>query len=178
MKVILYMAISANGYITTTDNKTPWSTQEWHSFSKHVKKHKNLIIGRKTYEIMKQHNEFKKIGNPFIVVITSTPLTSSTDSQSKIHPASSPLKGLQLLQKYGFTSALVGGGATLNTSFLNDNLIDELYLDIEPVLFGQGILLFSPTNIEKKLQLLNTTKLSKNTIQLHYQIKKYCVGQK
>ena len=169
MNVILYMAMSVNGYIATPDHKTPWSKEEWHSFSQTVKKTKNIIIGRKTYELMTKQNEFKKIGNPFTIVVTSHHFSSPF---SHVHAVSSPLAGLQLLHQHGFKHALVAGGSALNTSFLNENLIDEIYLDIEPVLFGQGIPLFTPAAIEQKLKLQKIKKLSKNTIQLQYKIKK------
>ena len=48
MKVILYMAISANGYIAKLNHDTPWSDEELQSYSEKVKEAGNLIIGRTT----------------------------------------------------------------------------------------------------------------------------------
>ena len=166
MKVVLYMAMSVNGYIAKSDNQTPWSTEEWHSFSAFVKEAGNIIVGRKTYEIMKASDELPRLGNPFVVVISKDSFVHN-DSVTLTH---SPQSALQIIKNKKCTTALVAGGSTLNSSFLKDNLIDELILDLEPVLFGRGIPLFSYVHFTKKLELINTKKISDHTIQLHYKI--------
>ena len=72
----------------------------------------------------------------------------------------------------GFTSALVGGGGKLNASFMKENLVDEIYLDVEPVVLGKGVKLFDDGEFEKSLELLVIKKISKDEIQLHYKVKK------
>ena len=165
MKVVLYMAITANGYIAKENNETPWSNEEWESFSEKVKEIKNLVIGRKTFEIMKQGNEFQKIDNPFTVIV-------SNQKENNSNFVDSPEQAIKLLEKKGFSKILVAGGGTLNSSFMQKGLVDEIYLDVEPFLFGKGIKLFADNDFETKLELLETKQLSKNTIQLHYRILK------
>lgn len=46
MKVVLYMATSINGYIATTNHETPWSDQEFESYSNKVKEVGNLVLGK------------------------------------------------------------------------------------------------------------------------------------
>ena len=53
MKVVLYMAMSVNGCIAKENNETPWSDAVWESYYKIAKQFKAIILGRKTYEIMK-----------------------------------------------------------------------------------------------------------------------------
>ena len=165
MKVVLYMAITANGYIAKENNETPWSDEEWESFSEKVKKIKNLVVGRKTFEIMEQGEEFQKIGNPFTVIV-------SNQKENNSNFVNSPEQAIKLLKERGFFEILVAGGSTLNSSFLQKTLVDEIYLDIEPFLFGKGIKLFTENDFETKLELLKTKQLSKNVIQLHYKILK------
>lgn len=165
MKVILYMAITANGFIAKQNGDTPWSNEEWASFSEKVGKIKNLIIGKKTFEIMAAENEFQKIGNPFAVIVSN-----EKDNNSNFAFADSPEQALVLLKEKGFKQALVAGGGLLNSSFLQKGLIDEIYLDVEPFIFGSGIKLFAENDYEAKLELLSTKQLSKNTIQLHYKV--------
>ncbi len=167
MKVVLYMAITANGYIAKENNETSWSDEEWKSFSEKVKEIKNLIIGRKTFEIMEQEKEFKKIDNPFTVVVSD-----KKENNSNFEFVSSPEQALNLLKEKGFSEVLVAGGGMLNSSFLQKGLVDEIYLDVEPFLFGKGIKLFAENDFETNLELLETKQLSKNTIQLHYRILK------
>ncbi len=53
---------------------------------------------------------------------------------------------------------------------MEKGLVDEIYLDIEPFVFGSGIKLFADGEWENKLKLLGTKLLSRNTIQLHYKV--------
>ncbi len=162
MKVILYMAMSVNGYIAKRNDETPWSKEEWKSFSSFVKKTGNLVIGRRTYELMKEDG-FKNFGNPLVIVVTHRKIRD-------VLAAKSPKDAITILKRKGFKTVLVAGGSRLNSSFIKPELIDELYIDVEPLILGKGIPFFQGENFEKKLNLIDISKLSKNTIQLHYSV--------
>ena len=164
MKVILYMAMSADGYIAKPDDDTPWSDDEWESFSSKVKNAGNIIIGRRTYEIMNDKDEFEKIGDPYVIVISN-----SLDVSKCVR---SPEDAIRILREKGYDKALVAGGSRLNASFLKQGLIDEIYLDIEPIILGKGIRMFDGEMQESKMQLLETKRLSQDSIQLHYKVVK------
>jgi dihydrofolate reductase len=83
-----------------------------------------------------------------------------------------PKAVLQLLAEKGFSSAFIAGGGKVNASFLAEGLIDEIYLDVEPLLFSKGIPVIAPVDFEYDLQLLATKKLNDNTVQLHYKVLK------
>ncbi|TES95125.1 dihydrofolate reductase [Patescibacteria group bacterium] len=166
MRVILYMATTINGYIARKNDETPWSDEEWQSFKKKVSEIGNIVIGQRTYDIMKKGEEFQKIGNPFTIVLTR----KKQEGNSNFAFVNSPKKALDLLKEKGFSEALIAGGSMLNSSFMQEDLIDEIYLDIEPFVFGNGIKLFADNDFEKKLELIETKPLSKNTIQLHYKV--------
>ena len=162
------MATTVNGYIAKENNETPWSNEEWQSFSKFVKEIKAIVIGKNTYELMKKDDEFSKMGNPFTVVVSKEDFAHN----SNFDIAKSPKDALKILKEKNFAKVLVAGGGMLNSSFMKKKLIDEIYLDIEPLVFGKGIKLFSDNNFDTKLELMGTKSLSKNTIQLHYKILK------
>lgn len=168
MKVVLYMAMSVNGFIAKENSETPWSADEWKSFSRFVGKAKNIVIGRKTYDLMEQSGDFQKIGNPFTIVLTRK-AAKRDDGPSFVH---SPKEALDLLEMKGFKYALIAGGGEVNASFMKAGLIDEIYLDVEPLLFGKGITLFANENINVKLEFLGIKKISGNTRQLHYKVVK------
>lgn len=171
MKVTLYMAMTANGYIAKEDDSTDFvSDGEWESFCAMATKVGAIIIGRRTYEIMLANNDFDSLKNVKVVVCTQN---VNFKPQSPTHIiASSPKNALSVLEKEGHTSALVTGGATINALFMKENLVDELYFDIEPVVFGSGIPLFAKADFERKLQLIETKKLSVDELQLHYKVMK------
>ena len=83
----------------------------------------------------------------------------------------SPQHALDLVKHLGFKQALLVGGATLNSAFLKEKLIDEIVLNIEPYLLGKGIKTFEG-NFESELKLLDLKKLKSGIVQLEYQVKK------
>lgn len=169
MKVILYMTTTINGYIATENHDTPWSDDAWKSYTNKVREIKNMIIGRRTYELMEECNEFEHIGNPYTVVVTKK---KDPKKKNTIFVAS-PEEALNILREKKCSQVLVGGGSILNASFMKKKLIDEIFIDIEPIAFGKGIPLFAQNNFQTKLKLLGTKQLSENTVQLHYLVEKY-----
>lgn len=163
------MAITADGYIARENDDTPWSQEEFGAYYDFVRKRGNVIVGMRTYEFMREGGEFEKAGNPTTIVLSRVPL--SVDNV-KTFSASSPHEALRILQDKGFQEIVVGGGAMLNASFLKEGLLDEIYLDVEPLIFGKGIKLFGDSGVEAKLKLLEAKNLSENTMQLHYQVLK------
>ena len=61
----------------------------------------------------------------------------------------SPVQLALRFEKEGYEQMLVVGGAHIGTSFLKEQLIDELWLTIEPRIFGAG----SNFAIEEKLDI-------------------------
>lgn len=169
MKTVLYLGQTINGYIADKNDSTPWSKEEFTAFHSTIKKTKNIMVGRKTYEIMRKYGEFKKCGNPFTVIITKSQKFKPGD---KLAIANTPSKALKILKSQGFKVAFMSGGSTVATSFMEDGLIDEIWIDIEPLIFGKGIPLFQESKLNTKLRMIKTTKISKNTIQLRYKVLK------
>jgi dihydrofolate reductase len=55
---------------------------------------------------------------------------------------------------------LVAGGAQIATSFLKEELIDELWLTIEPKIFGSGKNFVADEKLNIKLDLLSSEKVN------------------
>ena len=71
----------------------------------------------------------------------------------------------------GHESAVLGGGANLNAQFLKKKLIDEIWLTIEPKIFGDGLGIFGG-DFEVNLKLLDLKKINEDAIVLKYQVLK------
>ena len=168
MKVTLYMAMTANGMIARENDDAPWSKGVWKEYYKFIKQKRNIIIGRRAYELMNSVNEFEKLKFPVSVVLSN----NIQQAGKNVFFVNSPEEALEIMKKNKIKNAVVGGGSKCNASFLKAGLIDEIYLDIEPWIFGKGIKLFDETTAEAKLTLIGTRKLSKNTIRLIYKVKK------
>lgn len=164
------MATTANGMIAKPDDSTPWTDKEWKSYSAFVKKAGNVILGNKTYKLMLEDNSLKKLGDPTVIVLSSYPKPEEVKNKNHFF-VDTPQKALEILKKKGFKTVVIGGGGKLNSVFMSEELVDEIYLDVEPLLFGKGIKLFKDADFEASLELLDVKKLSKNEIQLHYKVK-------
>ena len=161
------MATSVNGYIAKLNHDTPWSDDEFISYSDKVKEVGNLIIGKTTYDLMLEENAFADLDEPFIAVLTSSiqkPARKKTAFVKNLKDA------LKILEKQDFQMALVGGGGQADTAALELGLLEEIFIDVEPLVFGRGIPLFSPSDSDLKLKLLDTKKVGESGIQLHYQV--------
>lgn len=168
MKVVMYMAITPNGLIAKSDDNTSWISEvEWNSYSSTVQKAGNVIMGRRTYEIITKQPEFKDFEKVKIVIVSRQGVKTLSPNH---FVAKSPKEGIELLKE--FEQIILAGGGKLNGSFMKEGLVDEIYLDIEPTVLGNGIPLFRDADFEAKLQLLDTKKLSDNEIQLHYKVLK------
>lgn len=168
MKVILYMAISLNGMIAKSDDDTSWiSKEEWDSYSLVVRTAGSLIVGHRTYNILTKQPEFAEFKDVKLVVVAQE--NFQTLAQNHL-VAYSPKEALKLLND--FEQVVVAGGGALNASFVEENLVDEIFIDIEPIILGHGIPLFRDKNFERNLKLVGQKKISDNEIQLHYEVLK------
>ena len=167
MKVILYMAITANGIIAKDDDTADFLTKEESaSYVSMVISTGNLIIGRRTYEVLSMQPEFREFLKAGIKIIVVSHSDFSVKDTGHL-VAHSPQKALAFVAS---DAVVVAGGAMLNAAFLGENLVDEVYLDVEPAFLGKGMPLFSGKDFERRLELLGIKNISKNEIQLHYKV--------
>lgn len=164
MKVILIAAVSADGYIAKTSNHpADWTSKEDKKlFVELTKKAGAMVMGRNTYETIG-----KALPGRLNIVYTSKPL-SDPGVEATQEP---PDELLNRLEKDGYDMLAVCGGRAVYDLFLKNNLIDELYITIEPKLFGSGISL-AKTLSETELELIESKKLNDDTLNLHYKVVK------
>ena len=162
------MAISANGMIAKSDDDTSWiSKEEWDSYSLAVRTAGCLIVGSRTYQILTKQPEFSEFKDIKLVAVSQENFSTLSPNHLVTR---SPKEALEFLKD--FKEVVVAGGGILNASFMEENLVDEIYLDVEPIVFGKGIRLFAEKDFELKLELIETKKISGNEIQLHYKVLK------
>ena len=128
------MASTVNGLIAKENDDTSWiSKTEWDAYSSMVRSAGSLIIGHRTYDILTKQPEFKEFEKVKIVVVSN----NNFKTLSKNHLiAKSPKQEVELLKDY--KTIIVAGGSILNSAFMKEKLVAEVYLDIEPCLFGKG----------------------------------------
>ncbi len=176
MKVTMVMLASVDGKTTFGDNQNvySWSSIEdqKHFFSL-IKKNNLIVMGRATYDASRPVIKIEK--GKLRIVLTQSPkkyLNQTIKSQLEFTDES-PEKLVKRLSLLGYKKILLVGGGTINGLFLKENLVDELYLTIEPKLFGSGKNIAEGQLLNKSLRLISVKKLNKvGTLLLKYQLNK------
>jgi len=162
MAATLYMAISADGFIAGSHDETPWSNDSWAAFKDFVNTCDIILLGRHTYEIMTAQDEF--VDGPEYIVATRNPQVN-TSNLPKI--AIDSKQDMPKADKIG-----VIGGGDFNGNLAKLGLLDEVILDIEPIVLGSGKRLFGSYEGQINLELIGSRRLGIGTVQNHYRIRK------
>ena len=166
----MFVSISLNGIIATPDNKEDFlSHVNWLEFVKATHECGCLIWGRKTYELVKKWD--KSYLEPLADI---TKVILSSDPELKLEKgfllANKPQAALNKLEELGFSKTILTGGATNNSAFAIAGLINEIVVDVEGVIIGQGFPLFSLADFKLALELQSSQKISDNILRLHYKV--------
>jgi dihydrofolate reductase len=166
MKIILMMAVTADGKIAKTADHFPdWTSKEdKRMFAAVTKEHGAVIFGENTFKTFP-----KALPERLNVVFTLEPNQPETENVKWV--SGEPEKVLAELEKMGFKKAVLGGGAGLNTQFLEKKLIDEVWLTVEPKIFGAGLGIFNG-DMNVDLRLLSVEKINENAVVLKYWVEK------
>jgi dihydrofolate reductase len=171
MKISIYIAISANGFISNSRNVPDWLSQEYvQGFDRHCQRTKAVIMGRTTYDILApDYLPLKKEGTT--VVLTSNKQIKS-DNPTVIFTQLGASEIVQMLEAKGHAEAVIIGGAMVMSAFIKAGLVSDIFFVLEPVLFGGGLPLLKDIETELKLNLVEVSKLNDNTVHLHYTVAK------
>jgi dihydrofolate reductase len=173
MKVILYMTISANGYIARENGDEDFlSDKNWETSCALAKRCGCFVIGRKTYEAiqeMGQECKFNDLKDVVKVVVSNSNILIADNNYIL---ADSPSDAINKLKAKGLKEMMVTGGATINSAFMRAGLIDEIILNVEPFILGKGISLFSKEEFDCPLNLVGIKEVGEGIVQLHYEVKK------
>lgn len=165
MKVFLIAAVSADGYIArhTTEVADWTSSEDKKLFAKLTKEAGVMVMGATTLATIGRALPGRRT-----IVYTHHPQRIAIED---VEPTTeTPADLVARLRSEGVTALAVCGGASIYTLFMQAGVIDELYLTVEPVLFGAGISLFSEP-VEARLQLLESTALTSDSLLLHYAVR-------
>lgn len=172
MKVILAMVMSVDGKTTKWSNPKiyEWTSKEdQNHFSSLIESSRVIIIGRKTFVAAK--SIIKLSPNNLRIILTKAPKeyeSISIDGQLEFTD-DSPKEILKKLKTRGYTQALLAGGEHVNALFFKEHLINEVWLTIEPHIFGFGNQLVAEEKLDTQMQLKSIRRLNKNgTILLKY----------
>lgn len=164
MKVFIIAAISADGFIArdATDLADWTSTEDKKLFVSLTKEAGVMVMGATTLATIGRALPGRRT-----IVYTTHPEDINIEG---IEPtAEDPKLLVERLKAEGANAVAICGGRSVYSLFMQAGLVDELYLTVEPTVFGDGIGLFK-TPLDAKLSLLEATNLNKDAILLHYSI--------
>ncbi len=172
MIVRMAAVCSIDGKITRGANvdTASWASPEDQThFRSLVASHDVVVMGRKTYEASRRLIERNPGKRRVILTRHPEKFASEVIPVEREFSAESPQALVQRLQRDGIESLLVVGGGEINGLFLASPLVDELYLTIEPDIFGKGTGLVNNQPLLVPLQLISLKRLnSQGSILLHY----------
>lgn len=170
MKISVYIAASANGFISNSRNVPDWLSAEYgQGFYSICQRYKAVIMGKKSYDILAPGYL------PLSTEGTTVVLTSKQEkpaNETVVFTQDQPTEIATMLKDKGYTNAVIIGGAITISAFLKANLVDDIYFVIEPWLFKTGLPLLQDVDTDNELKLLGVEQLNNNTVQLHYEVKK------
>lgn len=170
MHVKLIMAMTLNGYTAQPDGRVPFISKEvWQSYLNEVGQAGNLILGRKTYDLM-EPDEF--IPSCAYVILTKTPEALTKKGPNVTFSSESPAQVIAELAQRGFETVLIGGGSETNRAFLDAQLVDELQIDIEPAILKSGLPLIADGVLDIPLKLQSVQQVTDQTLRLTYSVEK------
>ena len=171
-KLVLYIAISLDGYIATEDDSLEWlfkiEGEGDNGYSEFYNTVDTILIGRRTYDwiIEKEKGEFPYKNKKCYVFSKS-----ENDKNENVEFISQDVAEFtnKIKRLDGGNIWLVGGGDLLH-SFIKEKLVDEFIITIAPILIGHGIPLFNKNDFELDLKLKGMRTFNQFA-ELHYVVK-------
>ena len=167
MKTTLFLSVSIDGLIADKDGIPSFPEGAWEDWCSFVNDADNVIAGRSSFEQLKG-DEMASILNPSIKIVLSSGFVDVGDSGWQ--HAKSPSEALKILEDAGVDEAIIGGGRAVAYSFMREQLIDNIVIDLQPVAFGTGTPVFGDFLNLTPLKLIDSCLLNENVLRLRYQV--------
>lgn len=127
-------------------------------------------MGKTTYNILAP--DYLPLKDEGTLAVLTRDIIAKPAQSNVVFTDKDPKEIVALFEARGHTEAVIIGGTLTASEFMKAGLIDELYLVVEPVLFGGGLPLFKDVDFEHTMVLSDVKKLNANTIQVHYRLNK------
>lgn len=178
IKCSVYLAVSLDGYIARPNGDINWlhdpayqlPDESDFGFGGFLASVDMLVMGRNSFEKVVSFGIGWPYGNTPGIVLSSRSLDIPVEFQSKVEQSNAqPEKLVEQLELEQRSHLYIDGGETIRR-FLKAELINEMTLTQFPIILGQGIPLFEPTEQEISLRLLNCKSYSNGFVQSKYQL--------
>lgn len=169
-KIIYGVGASLDGYIARLDGTLDFLhlRPSNYSMGPFFKSIDVGLMGRKTYEagVRESGGKFQSYGLRCYVFSRLLP---EGERGGAIFVREQPRRFVEELRKKQGKDIWLAGGGELAREFLKEDLVDELYLGIVPVLIGEGIPMFAAGFPQREFTLTETKTYSGGLIALKYE---------
>ena len=171
-KFIVYAATSADGFIARPDGDIEWLTSlpkpaDFYGIAKFTATIDTMILGRKTYDKSLTLGAKFEGKDKTYVFSSHPPATAPKGLEFVTEPIAGFARRLRAAE--GKNIWMMGGGGII-ASFLDAGAIDEIIVNVNPVLIGEGIPLIAPRHRDVPMKLLSSRQFSDGVVQLHYEL--------
>lgn len=171
MKLSVFCGVSVDGFLARPNDTFDFldaGGQEPHGYEEFYAGVDVVVIGRKTFDVVRSFGEWP-YGKKPVVVLSSRPLDFSSIKGGVLEQmAGEPAGIVTQLTARGFQHAYIDGGITIQ-QFLAAGLIDRLIITRVPVLIGAGIPLFGQVPRDVVLRHVVTRTYNGGLVQSEYE---------
>lgn len=182
-KLKLQMQVSVDGFVAGPNGELDWMLFDWDDvLIKYVTELTDsvdtILLGRKLAEGFipywksvagnvedPQHNAGKIFTNLPKVIFTKTIQKSEWENTT----LEKDIDAIKNLKNQPGKDIIAYGGANFISSLIQNNLIDEYHLFVNPVILGHGLSIFKDIEEKKKFKLAKSTPTGNGIIVLYYE---------
>jgi dihydrofolate reductase len=164
VKTFIVAAITADGFIgrSGTHNADWTGKADKQVFVRLTKEAGVIVMGARTFATIGRALPGRRT-----IVYTTHPEEITAEGVETT--SEQPTDLMMRLEKEGVTAVAICGGASIYSLYMQHGLVDELYITTVPILFGQGVSLFTST-LNIALTMQETTPLANGAYLTHYKV--------
>ena len=181
-KVKYLVANSLDNFIARRDGGVEWLFNDGtdYGMSEFFSSIDCMLLGRKTFEVATGHSQRKRkpkktrrktnVSGGMKSYVFSRTIKAGPEDDFIVISDNAGEFVRKLKSEAGKDIWLMGGGE-LAGSLLNEAVVDEISLNIHPILLGQGIPLFGNLSIRVNLELFASKAHKNGCVQVDYRVK-------
>ena len=179
-KIIVHIAMSADGFIARSDGSFDWldrpRPKDNHGMEAFYSSIDTILWGRKTCDMALDFQKKGAAGTGFDTRVKNYVFTHNPPqgaAPAGVEFVNEPIKAFasRLREKEG-KDVWIMGGAGIIASFLDAGEIDEFVISVVPTFIGEGIPLIAAGRRTVPLELISSTKFPDGVVKLHYAVGK------
>lgn len=184
-KVVLFMHLSLDGFVAGPNGEMDWITVDDHIFDyagTRINESDTALYGRVTFDLMEgywptaadqpnasrhdvEHSKWYKKVNKVIVSKTmkDAQLPNTTIISENL------LENIKALKQGTGKEIIIFGSPSIGRALMAENIIDDYWLFINPILLGNGIKMFDIFSPAIPLHLRTSKTFPNGVVCLHYE---------